>query len=141
MNQKHSLNHSVPSVQTVLTGNASYTHLVNETWSMLPSPALDLPTTRAGNSAFVYRDLLLVVRGESLGRLPAHNEVEVLDMGKMKWLSWHPLSRGRHGKGIVMYQEFLYTCAGSGNYGGGPELLSTERFDIGCHYEVCCSEP
>lgn len=112
-----------------------------ETWSTLPSPALDLPTTRAGNSVFVYHDLLLVAGGETLGRQTAHNEVEVLDTEKMRWMSWPPLARGRHGSGIVMYQNFVYTCAGSGNYGGGPELHSTERFDIVSHYEGCCREP
>lgn len=113
---------------------------VSESWSTLPSPQCDLPTPRAGNSVFAYKDLLLVVGGETERKSPAHNEVEVFDTANRKWMVWPSLARGRHGTGIGMYQNFIYTCSGSGDRGGGPELLSTERFNIVAHYEDCCTE-
>ena len=113
--------------------------LKTETWTTLPSPQLDLPTKRAGNSVFVYEEMLLVVGGETERKSPAHNEVEVFDTKHQRWLTWPVLARGRHGSGLAMYQDYLYTCSGSGNRGGGPELLSTERFAIKTHYERCCS--
>ena len=84
-------------------------------------------------------EMLLVVGGETERKSPAHNEVEVLDTRNTRWVEWPPLSRGRHGTGIGMYQNYIYTCSGSGNRGGGPELLSTERFDIVSHYDNCWS--
>ena len=113
--------------------------LKNETWTTLPSPQLDLPTPRAGNSVFVYENMLMVVGGETVRKSPAHNEVEVFDTKHQRWMVWPALARGRHGTGIVMYEDFIYTCSGSGNRGGGPELLSTERFAIKTHYNSCCS--
>ena len=114
-------------------------NMKTETWDTLPSPALDLPTPRAGNSAFVFEEMLLVVGGETERKSPAHNEVEVFDTKNQRWLTWPVLARGRHGSGLAMYQDYLYTCSGSGNRGGGPELLSTERFAIKTHFDNCCS--
>lgn len=108
------------------------------TWSTLPSPVMDLPTPRAGNSVFTYENLLLVVGGETERRSPAHNEVEVLDPENGRWMIWPPLARGRHGTGVGLHEDYIYTCSGSGNRGGGPELLSTERFNIVEHYQRCC---
>ncbi len=113
--------------------------LESETWSTLPSPALNIPTPMAGNSVYAYEGLLLVVGGETERKSPAHNEVEVLDTRNNRWMTWPRLARGRHGTGIVRFEDYIYTCSGSGDRGGGPELLSTERFSIVRHYKSCCS--
>lgn len=104
--------------------------LETETWSTLPSPAMDLPTPRAGTSVFCHEGCVMVVGGETQRASPAHNEVEVLDTRNQTWTAWPSLARGRHGTGIGKVGAYLYTCSGSGNRGGGPELLTTERFNV-----------
>lgn len=103
---------------------------VTGVWQSLPSPALDLPTPRAGTSSLLIHNKLAVIGGETKRKSPAHNEVEVFDPKSQAWSAWPGLVRGRHGTGAAIYDGFIWTCCGSGNRGGGPELLSTERFKL-----------
>lgn len=88
-------------------------------WSTLSDT---LPTHRAGNAAFCLNDELLVLGGESTAHEVAHNEVEALDLNKGTWSSLPPLSRGRHGTGVVHLDGQLIMASGCGNRGGQPEL-------------------
>ena len=89
------------------------------TWSTLPN---HLPTLRAGNTAIDFGDEILVIGGESKDQEVAHNEVEGLNVKTKKWQKHAPLSRGRHGTGVIDYRGKLYMASGCGNHGGEPEL-------------------
>ncbi len=88
-------------------------------WSTLPD---NLPTHRAGNAALCLDDQLLIAGGESTAHEVAHNEVEALDFSSGTWSALPPLSRGRHGTGIVHLNGQLIMASGCGNRGGSPEL-------------------
>ncbi len=94
------------------------------TWATLTE---DLPTQRAGTSTVAWDGKLLVIGGESAQK-QAHNQVQMYDPAAKKWQVLSPLVRGRHGTGAVVLDGKIYTCAGSGGQGGGPELTSLEVF-------------
>lgn len=94
-------------------------------WTTLPESA-NLPTMRAGNASVVFDGKLLVIGGESGEQVPAHSEVEALNIRTLKWETLRPLNQGRHGTGAVNVNGKIYIVAGSGNRGGGPELNSIE---------------
>ena len=96
-------------------------------WSTLPE-AQNLPTLRAGASSVVLGKKILVIGGESDAQVPSHSEVEALDIKNMTWEKLPSLQNGRHGTGAVTVKGKVYTVAGSGNRGGGPELNSIEVF-------------
>ncbi len=95
------------------------------TWQTLPD-SLNLPSLRAGNSAVAFGHKLLIIGGESPSQVPSHADCEALDTQKMKWQPLPKLHQGRHGTGAVNVSGKIYTVAGSGNRGGGPELNSIE---------------
>lgn len=88
-----------------------------------------IPTMRAGSSAVVFNNKVVILGGESGGQLPAHSEVEAFDPKTMKWTSMPKLNMGRHGTGAGVINGKIYTAAGSQNRGGGPELNSIEVFE------------
>jgi N-acetylneuraminic acid mutarotase len=94
-------------------------------WSTLP-PTSNLPTPRAGCFSFVIGSDLFVAGGESMAQKTAHAEIQSLDTKSGHWSSASTFATGRHGTGVVQWQDTLYTCAGSGGRGGAPELDSTE---------------
>ena len=100
-------------------GEVDVYDLATKTWSTLSDT---LPTHRAGNAAMVLDHDILVVGGESTAHKVAHNEVEALSPATGKWRTIAPLSRGRHGTGIVQHGGQLIMASGCGNRGGSPEL-------------------
>lgn len=90
----------------------------------------NLPIERAGCSALFYKNLLLVIGGESVAQKVAHNEVEVLNLQTMKWSKLSALQRGRHGTQAILHGNHIYIAAGSGNRGGKPELNSIEKIKL-----------
>lgn len=97
-----------------------------ETW-IDASDIPPLPTARAGNSALVVNGKIVVAGGESGNQKTAHDEVDVYDPETNTWASWPKLDRGRHGTGLVVVGDYLYTASGCGNRGGNPELDTVER--------------
>lgn len=85
-----------------------------------------IPTMRAGSSAVVYNNKVVILGGESGAQVPAHNEVEAFDPKTMTWSTMPKLNTGRHGTGAGIINGKIYTSAGSQNRGGGPELSSIE---------------
>lgn len=81
-----------------------------------------LPTPRAGNAAIGLDQRLLILGGESPAHELAHQEVEALNVASGHWQQLPPLSRGRHGTGVIQYQDQLLMASGCGNRGGNPEL-------------------
>ena len=100
-----------------------------QTWKTLPTGS-NLPTPRAGNSAFAWGKDVLVAGGESGKQQAAHDEVEALDTVSGRWRALPPLARGRHGTGLAALDGVLYTCSGCGNRGGAPELDSLEKLSL-----------
>lgn len=97
-------------------------------WSTL-SEAQNLPTLRAGASSVVLGKKVLIIGGESDAQVESHSNVEAFNTQTMQWEILSPLNKGRHGTGAVNVKGKIYTAAGSGNRGGGPELNSIEVFE------------
>lgn len=108
-------------------GEVDVYDVATQQWSTLTDT---LPTHRAGNAAFCLSDELLIVGGESTAHEVAHNEVETLDFSKGTWSTLAPLSRGRHGTGIVQLDGKLIMASGCGNRGGNPELADVISIPI-----------
>ena len=104
----------------------------NNSWSTL-SNTLNIPTARAGASSVAYQNHLLVIGGESKQKI-AHNTVEAYNIKNSQWKTLAPLARGRHGTGAFIFNKHLWTCCGSGNRGGRPELNSIESVKLDKNY-------
>ncbi|RYE79499.1 MAG: kelch repeat-containing protein [Oxalobacteraceae bacterium] len=89
------------------------------TWSVAPAA---LPTQRAGAAAIAHNGQLLVIGGESMRQVKAHDDVEAYDPAGSTWTTLAALPQGRHGTQAAAVGDTLYIVAGSGNRGGGPEL-------------------
>ncbi|MFD1314879.1 Kelch repeat-containing protein [Namhaeicola litoreus] len=98
-----------------------------ESWE---DSTLKIPTQRAGNMVFPLGKRIFVIGGESITQEKAHAEVEVLDVESHVWETYPKLIHGRHGTGIVFYNNALYLASGSGKRGGSPELQSMEKLII-----------
>lgn len=96
-------------------------------WSKLEKA---LPTPRAGNSTAAIGKDIVVAGGESGGQQLAHNEVEAWDTEQGCWHDYPSLNQGRHGTGLIVFENYIYTCSGSGNKGGSPELATMERMPV-----------
>ncbi|MCC4622171.1 kelch repeat-containing protein [Xanthomonas cassavae CFBP 4642] len=100
------------------------------TWSVAPAA---LPTQRAGTAAIARDGRLLVIGGESMRQVEAHDEVEAYDPHAGTWTTLAALPKGRHGTQVAAVDGTAYLAAGSGNRGGGPELddvLMLERTTV-----------
>ncbi len=100
-----------------------------ETWEPV-TENMTIPTQRAGNSVFVWGNEVIIGGGESEAHEVAHNEVEAFNTGTGTWRSWPTMLEGRHGTGFAVVGDYVYTASGSGNRGGGPELLTVERLKL-----------
>lgn len=96
-------------------------------WSTLDAA---IPTQRAGSFNLVWGDEVVVLGGESGTQVPAHAEMEALDVKTNTWRSLPAMKEGRHGTGVLIYEGAAYVASGSGNRGGGPELTSMEKFEL-----------
>jgi len=101
--------------------------IASNPWKTLPN---NLPTTRAGNAAILFEGEILVVGGESTTQEKAHAEVEALNLETSKWRALPSLIEGRHGTGLLEYEEAIYIASGCGNRGGEPELFTMEKYEI-----------
>lgn len=99
--------------------------IASNTWETLPN---DLPTKRAGNAAILYDGEVLVVGGESTTQEKAHSEVEALNLNTNEWRTLPALIEGRHGSGLLEFEEAIYIASGCGNRGGSPELFTMEKY-------------
>ncbi|MEM1223070.1 MAG: kelch repeat-containing protein [Verrucomicrobiota bacterium] len=98
----------------------------SNSWSVLEEP---LPTPRAGGMTLTVKKEIVVLGGESAQR-KAHSEVEAWCTEHSCWEEYPPMRQGRHGTGAVLYEDYIYTCAGTGRRGGKPNLDTTERLSI-----------
>lgn len=103
--------------------------LASQHWTTLPDTS-NLPIPRAGCFAMRLGSDLVIAGGESMQQTPAHNEVQILDTTTGRWRTASLFTTGRHGTGIIQWQDALYTCAGSGSRGGKPELDTMEILQL-----------
>ena len=94
-------------------------------WQTLKDP---VPHQRAGSMTTFFHNEILLIGGESIYQNQAHNEVDALNVATHQWRSLPGLVTGRHGSGIVVFENALYIASGCGNRGGSPELLTMENY-------------
>lgn len=111
--------HDTGEVMSLTVAPVDVYDIAEKRWSTLSSP---LPIQRAGTSAVEMDGKLLVIGGESVNQVEAHDEVELYDPVTGHWSTLQSLPSGRHGTQAAMLKGKLYIAAGSGNRGGGPEL-------------------
>jgi hypothetical protein len=70
------------------------------------------------------------VGGESPGQEAAHAETEWLDPGSGNWLRLPDMLTPRHGAQAIMTAAGVLVAGGSGNRGGGPELVSLDLLEL-----------
>ena len=96
-----------------------------QTWETLPVTQ-NLPTVRAGCAAVNYKNMLVVIGGESAAQTASHHEVEAFDTKTGTWAKLPELATGRHDTGALTYKNRIYIAAGSANRGGGPDQNTIE---------------
>ena len=97
-------------------------------WSTLPSSS-NFPIPRSGTAAVPIGKFLVVIGGESIQQVVAHDEVHALDTESLEWMTLGSLNVGRHGTQAVVFDEKIYIVAGAGERGGSPELIAHEVLD------------
>jgi hypothetical protein len=91
-------------------------------WSTLPATA-NIPTKRAGVSAVLVNNTIVVIGGESEADFRMHKDVEALDLKTLRWTTLAPLNHGRHGTGAILYEGKIYTAAGSTRQSAGDKVI------------------
>jgi Kelch motif len=81
----------------------------------------------AGCSTVAFEKSIVVIGGES-GQKSAHNQAEAYNTATKRWENLPALNVGRHGMQAIVLGGKIYVAAGSGNQGGGPELVSVEAY-------------
>ena len=97
-------------------------------WATLPA-AENLPTQRAGCNVVKFKQLVVVIGGESVAQKESHHEVEACDTKSGAWIKLAGLVTGRHDTGALVYKGKIYIAAGSANSGGGPDQDTIEVFN------------
>jgi len=105
-------------------GEVDVFDITTNSWSTLEE---EIPTRRAGNMALLKDNHVVVAGGESGTQIPAHAEVEGLNVTTQKWTSFPSMLQGRHGTGLILHQNHFYVASGCGNRGGSPELTTMEK--------------
>lgn len=99
--------------------------IATNSWETVSNP---IPTPRAGNAALLFNGELVVIGGESSSQEKAHAEVEALNLTTNEWYALPSLLQGRHGTGVVVWDNAMVVASGCGNRGGEPELQTMERY-------------
>ncbi|MDZ7725925.1 MAG: family 16 glycoside hydrolase [candidate division KSB1 bacterium] len=100
-----------------------YYDFKEEKWFTLKEP-LPVPTAAGG---MVSIGTNLIYMGGEASQAQAYNQTQCLDLSTGTWTQLAPLSIGRHGSSAILYENNIYTAAGSPNKGGG-NMTSIEVF-------------
>ncbi len=98
-------------------------------WTALPETC-NIPTPRAGCMALALDADLIIAGGESKAQKVAHGNVEAFDTHTLLWRNFPSFLRGRHGSGLINFQNAIWVVAGSGSMGGSPELDTMEKLPL-----------
>jgi len=96
-------------------------------WVTLPSTQ-NLPTLRAGGTAVAFKQMLVVIGGESSTQVPSHSEVDAFDTKAGTWIKLPHLVTGRHDTQAIVYKNKIYIAAGAPKRGGGDDQNTIEVF-------------
>ncbi len=96
-------------------------------WTTLPSTQ-NLPTLRAGGTAVAFKQMLVVMGGESSTQVPSHSEVDAFDTKSGTWIKLPHLVTGRHDTQAIVYKNKIYIAAGAPKRGGGDDQNTIEVF-------------
>jgi len=96
-------------------------------WTTLPSTQ-NLPTLRAGGTAVAFKQMLVVMGGESSTQVPSHSEVDAFDAKAGTWIKLPHLATGRHDTQALVYKNKIYIAAGAPKRGGGDDQNTIEVF-------------
>ncbi|MBX9850513.1 MAG: choice-of-anchor D domain-containing protein [Cytophagaceae bacterium] len=96
-------------------------------WATNPN---NIPTMRAGTAAVPLNDEVIVIGGESMAHLKAHNETEALNIFTGQWRTLDTLNNGRHATQAIVNNGGIYITGGSSGRGGSAasELTTVEEF-------------
>lgn len=99
------------------------------TWSTNPN---NLPTPRGGSTSVSLYNEVVVIGGESMAHMKAHNEAEALNINTGTWRTLDTLNTGRHGTQAISSNGGIYITGGSSSRGGSAatELVSVEEFHL-----------
>ncbi|HMQ06602.1 MAG TPA: kelch repeat-containing protein [Saprospiraceae bacterium] len=106
----------------------TFTHVITEIdvydfqthqWSTLEQ---ELPTPRAGTFTLFHDKKLYISGGESLKSRQAFPITEIYDTQNQSWSALPPMKNGRHGTGMVYFNNCIYVGAGNSSRGGDNEL-------------------
>jgi len=114
---------------SLTNGHGNSYNFLTGTWELVTNE-LKIPTPRAGNSAISWNNDIIIAGGESMSQKKAHHEVEAYNSSSKQWAKWPNLITGRHGTGLAIVGNYLYTASGCGNRGGNPELTTIERLEL-----------
>ncbi len=105
-------------------------NFVEEKWHTMKA---ELPYPTAAGGLVHFENKIIYAGGEGAYK-QAYNTTQCLDLETGKWSLLAPLNIGRHGGGILVYDNKIYTAAGSPNKGGG-NMSSVEVFSADHHWK------
>ncbi len=99
-------------------------NISNSTWDTI---AAQIPTQRAGNTAAILGNELIVIGGErEMGY--SKNATEALNLDSLTWRTLDVMNVGRNGTQAIVNNSGLYVASGAAKRGGDSLILSTEAF-------------
>lgn len=94
-------------------------------WQTLAQP---IPTARAGVTAVALGNEVVVLGGESMASMDAHNDVEALNKDNLTWRALPSMLTGRQGMQAFVYQGKIHVFGGNATRGGSANLNTLERY-------------
>ena len=110
---------------------------VAQVWSTLGA-AQSLPVPRAGAMNVVRNSELFIVGGESESQRTAHNQVHSFDPKTGIWRTHPVLPTGRHGTGMIAWNDRFFVAAGATQQGGSGTVSTLESLYFS---KPCDSDP
>jgi hypothetical protein len=98
-------------------------NFIEEKWHTMKE---ELPYPTAAGGLVYFGNKIIYAGGEGAYK-QAYNTTQCLDLETGKWSLLAPLNIGRHGGGTVVFENKIYSAAGSPNKGGG-NMSSLEVF-------------
>ena len=102
-------------------------NFVEEKWHTMKE---ELPYPTAAGGLVHFENKIIYAGGEGAYK-QAYNITQCLDLETGKWSLLSPMNIGRHGGGMLVFDNKIYTAAGSPNKGGGNmgsiEVFSAEH--------------
>lgn len=89
-----------------------------------------IPTERAGTMTVSVGQEVIVIGGESVSQVSAHQNVEAYNVTTNSWRTLKSLKQGRHSGAAAVVAGAIHVASGSENRGGAPESTTHESLSI-----------